>query len=190
MFPRALIGLLALAVAGSALADARQDLHTAYEHNLKVKSYRATMLDLTSNRQMSVVEFQAPDRYRVTAPGRPPSLMIGDSMYMDMHGKVMKIPLPRQMLGQYRNEAAMKDLEKGAPVESLGAGLVGKEPARKYRFRSAAGQPDSTSTVWVGVRSGNVLQVETSGKNAGRPFAMRVLYSDFNSPSIRIDPPR
>ena len=39
------------------------------------------------------------------------------------------------------------------------------------------------------MRSGNVLQVETSGKTAGKPFAMRMLYSDFNSPAIKINTP-
>jgi hypothetical protein len=48
---------------------------------------------------------------------------------------------------------------------------------------------NSISEVWVGLRSGLVLQVETSGKNAGRPFAMRATYSDFNSPAIRITAP-
>lgn len=48
----------------------------------------------------------------------------------------------------------------------------------------------STSMVWVGLRSGTVLQMDTAGKNAGRPFSMRVLYSDINSPAIRIAAPK
>ena len=51
--------------------------------------------------------------------------------------------------------------------------------------------PLITAPVWLrlAVRSGNVLQVETSGKAAGKPYAMRIMYSDFNSPSIKIDAP-
>ena len=46
-----LAALLAAGVApaGSA-ADPRQDLHKAFVHNLALKSYKATMTDLKSNR--------------------------------------------------------------------------------------------------------------------------------------------
>jgi outer membrane lipoprotein-sorting protein len=189
MFRRALVALLALGFAATAAADTRQELHAALTRNLALKSFKATMTDLTSNRTMSIVEFRAPDRYRVSPAGQPPSLIIGDTMYLQREGRFMKIPLPKQMLGQYRNEAAIKELEKGMSVESLGPGTVGTEPALKYRWLNS-GKQQSTSTAWIGVRSGLVLQVETSGKAAGRPFAMRVVYSDFNSPSIRIDPPK
>lgn len=190
MFRRALVALLAFTFTASAWADTRQELHSAFVHNLALKSFRATMVDLTSNRTVSTVEFQAPDRYRITAGGQPPSLIIGDTMYLQRaKGQFMKIPLPKQMLGQFRNEAAISDLEKGSSVESLGPGMVGAEVARKYRFTTSTDKQASTSTAWIGVRSGNVLQVETSGKNAGKPFAMRVLYSDFNSPTIKINTP-
>ena len=63
-------------------------------------------------------------------------------------------------------------------------------PARRYRFTSSTDKQTSNSLVWVGASTGLVLQVESSGKNAGRPFAMRVTYSDFNSPAIRIDAPK
>lgn len=190
MFRRTLAALLAFAFASCAWADARTELHTAFVHNLALKSFRAKMVDLGSNRAVSTIEFQAPDRFRVTLNGQPPSLLIGDTMYMNRNGRSMKIPMPKQMLGQYRNEAAIADLEKGSKVESLGPGMVGAEAARKYRFTTTSGQHAATSTAWVGVRSGNVLQLETSGKMAGKPYAMRVSYSDFNSPAIRISIPK
>lgn len=185
----ALTCLLSLSLAGAASADPRQELHQAFTRTQALKSFKATMHDISTDRTVSVVEFQAPDRYRVSAGGQPPSLIIGDAMYMNAGGRQMKVPLPKGSFGKFRNEEAMAELGKGATVEGLGAGLVGKEPARKYRFRSASGQQQSTSLVWVGVRSGNVLQVETSGKQGGKPFAMRVSYSDFNSPAIRIAAP-
>jgi len=189
MFRRALVALLAFAFATCAWADARKELHAAFVQSLALKSFRATMTDLASHRAMSTVEFQAPDRYRITANGQAPSLLIGNTMYVNRNGRFMKIPLPKPMLGQYRNEAAIAELEKGSKVESLGPGMVGAEAARKYRFTTTSGQQAATSTAWVGVRSGNVLQIETSGKVAGKPYAMRVGYSDFNSPAIRISAP-
>ena len=72
MIRRALVALLALAFAGVACADARQELHAAFARNVALKSFKATMVDLSSNKTVSVVEFQAPDRFRVTPTGMPP----------------------------------------------------------------------------------------------------------------------
>ena len=187
-----LAALLAAGVApaGSA-ADPRQDLHKAFVHNLALKSYKATMTDLKSNRTASTVEFQAPNRYRITMSGQAVSVIIDDVMYMTHDGKTMKVPLPKGTIGQFRNEATIAELEKGARVTSIGPGLVGKEPAVKYGFATAtaSGGDQANSTAWISARSGHVLMVETAGKHGGRDYAMRVVYSDFDSPLIRITAP-
>lgn len=183
-------GLLLAALAGPARADARKDLHDAFVRHQALKSYRAAMTDLRSGKAMSVFEYQAPDRFRITAPGRPASVIIGNTMTMNAGGRTMSMPLPKGMLDQYRNGQALADLEKGATVESLGPGTVGAQPARKYRFKTSVNKQQSSSDVWVGVASGVILQMETSGKHGGTPFAMRVAYSDLNSPAIRISAPK
>lgn len=190
MFRRTLVALLALSFAGAACADARQELHAAFVRNVALTSFKATMVDLSSNKTVSVVEFQAPDRFRVTPTGAPSSVIIGDTMYMNAGGQVMRVPMPKGKFTNLRNQDAMKELEKGTTVESTGMGRVGTQPARTYRFLSAKGKDQYTSTVWVGVASGQVLQLETSGKSAGKPFSMRMLYSDFNSPAIKVTPPK
>ncbi len=188
MFRRVFLALLAFAFATSAWADARDELHTAFLQNLELKSFRASMIELPGKKVVSTVDFVAPDRFRVTPSGQPASLIIGDTMYIQAGGRSMKIPLPKNMLGKYRNEAAIADLEKGATVEGLGAGMVGTQAARKYRF-TTSGENAVTSTAWVGVGNGHVLQIETSGKAAGKSYSMRILYSDFNSPAIKINTP-
>ena len=156
MSRRALATLLALSFAGAAFADARQELHAAFVRNVALKSFKATMIDLSSNKTVSVVEFQAPDRFRVTPTGAPSSVIIGDTMYMSLDGRTMKVPLPKGTFAKYRNEDAIKDLEKGTVVESRGVGRVGTQPARTFRFLSAKdkNKDQYTSTVWVGVASG------------------------------------
>ncbi len=176
------------ATAGAA-ADPRQELHKAFVQNLALKSYKATMTDLQSNRTASTVEFQAPNRYRITVPGQAVSVIIDDVMYMNHDGKTMRVPMPKGTIGQFRNEATIADLEKGARVTSIGPGLVGKEPAVKYGFATADGADQANSTAWISARSGHVLMVETAGKHGGRAYAMRVVYSDFDSPLIRITAP-
>jgi len=137
----------------------------------------------------SVVEFQAPDRYRVTSEGRPPSLIIGTTMYMDMDGKLMKIPMPglQAMLAQYRNPDVLKQLEAGTTVESLGNEIVNGQPAKKYHYTTT--QPHvSSNFIWIGA-NGSVIQLETSGTMAKKPFHTTIKYSLYNSPTIKISAP-
>src|SRR6187455_2924141 len=64
-------GLIALAFAGNAAADARSALHAGFMKNMSAKTYRATMTDLSTGKQVSTVEFQAPDRYRIKVADGP-----------------------------------------------------------------------------------------------------------------------
>jgi hypothetical protein len=60
---------------------------------MSAKTYRATMTDLATGKQFSTVEFQAPDRYRVSVGGGPTSVIAGGNMYMQVNGQTMKVPL-------------------------------------------------------------------------------------------------
>jgi hypothetical protein len=68
-------GLLALAFAGQAAADARADLHAAFQKNLSAKTYRATMTDLATGNQVTTEENHAPDRNRIHVSGGQTSLI-------------------------------------------------------------------------------------------------------------------
>ena len=189
MFRRLAAAALCLAFAGAALADARQDLHSAYLKMLTLKSYKATMVNMGSNKTFSVVEFQAPDRLRMTMEGRMTTILVGDTMYMTVNGRSMVMPMPKGTLSKYRNEDTLREIEKGAVVTSEGPGMVGSQPARKYRFKTVYNGHPSDSVAWVGVASGLVLQVETSSNQGGKAANMRITYSDFNNPTIRISKP-
>lgn len=181
-------GLLALAFAGNALADARSDLHAAFMKNMSAKSYRTVMTDLASGKTVSTVEFQAPDRYRIKVEGGPESVIAGGNMYMQVNGQSMKVPLQPGMLEKFRSDAAWKQMEKETLIQDGGLAPVGAEPARKFHWISSGKHP-STGDVWVGLKSGHVIQVETSEAGSKRG-AVRVRYSDFGSAAIQIAPPK
>ena len=177
-------GLLALAVAGPAAADARADLRAAFQKNMAAKSYRATMTDLGTGKQVSTVEFQAPDRYRIKAQGME-SVIAGGHMYMQVNGQPMKVPLQPGMVEKFRSDAAWKQMEQDTLIRDAGPATVGAEPARKFHWITS-GKHASTGDAWVSLKSGHVIQVETGESKKG---AVRVRYSDFNG-AIRIAPPK
>ena len=182
-------GLFALAFAGDALADARSELHAAFQKNMSARSYRAAMTDLATGKPFSTVEFQAPDRYRIKVAGGPESVIVGGNMYIAVDGKSMKVPLQAGMLEKFRSDAAWKQMEKDTLIQDGGAGTVGAEPARKFHWISSGKHP-STGDVWVSLKSGHVIQVETSEKAGSKRGAVRVRYSDFGSAAIKIAPPK
>lgn len=183
----ALLALLAVFPL-AASADPRQELHAAYRKMMALKAFKTTLVDLSTGKTAMTMEYQAPDRYRMTMPGQPPQLIIGDTMVMTMNGQTMRIPLPKGSLPKVRNEEGLRELERGSLVEAQGAGMVGGKPARIYRHTTQVDGKPAQTLVWVGVASGLPLQIETRGAKGGKD--MRLLYSDFDSAKIRIVAPK
>jgi hypothetical protein len=187
-------GLLALAAfslafAGPAAADARSDLRAAFKNNLAAKSYRATITDLATGKQVSSVEFQAPDRFRITPVGAPASVIADGKMHMQANGRAMSMPLPAGMLENLRSDSAWKQMDKDTLIRDAGLGAVAGEPARKYHWISS-GKNASTGDAWVSLKSGRVIQVETAAQPGSKAGAVRVRYTDFDSAAIRINAPK
>ena len=184
--------LLALALLGSlpAAATPKDEVNAAYTHFLAMKSFRAD-IDTTTGKfkAASSVEFVAPDRYRVTNPGQPASLIIGNTMYISMNGNQMKIPMPglKAMIAQYRNPDMLKELAGDAVVESLGNEVLNKQATKKYRYTMT--KPIASSNIMWVATNGDILQLDTSGTMNKKPFHTVIQYSLYNSPAIRIMSP-
>lgn len=172
-------------------AAPKDEVHAAYIRFLAMKSFKAT-ISATSDKYKSnsVVEFQAPDRYRITNEGKPSNLIIGGVMYMDMNGRMMKLPMPglKAMLAQYRNTDALKELEAGVLVEMTGSDIINKQATKKYRYTTTKPQV-SVNTVWIATASGNILQIEANGTLGKKPWHSLTQYSQYNSPAIQINAP-
>jgi outer membrane lipoprotein-sorting protein len=176
--------LIALAFAGHAAADARADLHAAFQKNLSARTYRATMTDMTTGKAFSTVEFQAPDRYRIQASGTT-SVIANGNMYLLVNGKSMTVPLQPGMLEKFRSDAAWQQMEQDTQIQDAGMGVVGTEPAHKFHWVNTGKHP-SSGDAWVGSKSGYVIQIVSLQSKKG---AVRVQYGDFNS-AISISPPK
>ncbi len=179
-----------LIVAFPALAAPKDEVHKVFVNFLAKTSFKAEINStLGKYKSKSVVEFQAPDRYRITTDGRPANLVIGGSMYMTLDGRLMKIPMPglQAMLAQYRNPSVLKELEASTMVESLGTETVNSQLAKKYRYTTS--QPQVSSNVlWVAA-NGDIIQLENSGTMGKKPFFTLIHYSQFNSTAIKISAP-
>lgn len=195
--------LLALAPTPARADEAKDELFKAWQAFLAVKSFRADIQMLEPMRSTTRLEFQAPDRYRVSLANGPTTVIIGDSGYMEIGGRTMKLPMAVDgIASQYRDESFLRELQADMTVEDLGTDSLDGEPVRKFRYvqdlaptaampgAPAAASGGKTSTVaWVSARTRLILKLDVSSGEGGKASRTEIRYSDFNSAAIRIQPP-
>lgn len=181
------LALLALLTAGTAWAGAREDVKAASQKMLSLRSYHVTMRHTGNGPMTTEADFVAPDRFRMKMP-MGTQVIVGDTMYMQMDGRTMKVPMPKGTLTQWRDPANLSRYESTMTVESLGTELLDGKPTKKYRVTNTQPQP-STSTMWIG-GNGYPLQIRVDGKLQGQASTTTIRYSRFNDPTIRVDPPK
>jgi hypothetical protein len=155
-----------------------------------LRSYHATMqMDGGPRGAMrNEVDFVAPDRFRMTMPGLGTQTIIGDTMYMSVDGRNMKVPLPAGTLTQWRDPARLDENAATMTVEAQGRDLIDGKPVRKYLVHNTRPQP-SDATMWIG-DDDLPLQIRVSGSAQGRTTTTTIRYSRLDDPSLRIDPPQ
>ena len=180
----------AIPTPAAVVADARAEVRAAMEKFLAARSFHATMRIKGGAQGMMIneMDFVAPDRYRITMPNVGTQTVIGDTMYMSMHGRTAKMPMPKGTLTQWRDPARMAQNEATMTVEALGADTVGTEPAKKYLIHHTQPQPIDV-LMWVG-DDGRPLQLEVSSTMQGSKVETSVRYSHCDDPSIVIDAPK
>ena len=185
------LAILVLALASPlACAAPKDELHDAFTKFLQAHSFRATATDMKKGEQISTMEFVAPDRYRVQPARGPQSVIVGDTMYMDMNGKLTPMPVPGvgKMVAQYRNQDFLHEVESGMTVQSAGDDTVDGEAAKVYTY-TVTKPVKSDAKTWISAKTGLPIQTESTGTFMGHTSTTRIRYSGFNDPSIKIDVP-
>ena len=179
---------LSLLAATAAWAGPKEDMKALSVKFLSLRSYHAVMQSDDKRMQKMEMDFVAPNRYRMNMP-MGTQYVIGDTMYMAIDGRTMKIPMPKGTVTQWReSDRAFREVEQ-MQVEALGSEIVNGKPARKYRMTRTEGKAPGTTLLWVGA-DGYPIKIETTGTAGKRATTMTVHYSRFNDPGIRIEPPK
>jgi len=182
-----IVSTSALLLIGSAHAGGKDEIKAAIGKFSAARSYHVSMRQSGQQAMTTEADFVAPDRFRMTMP-MGTQIIIGDTMYMDMQGRTMKVPMPKGTLTQWRDPANIAKYEATMAVKALGIELLDGKPAKKYRVSNTQPQP-STSTMWIG-GNGYPLQIKVDSKVMDKVVGTTIRYSRFNDPSIRIDPPK
>lgn len=155
---------------------------------LEVKSYRAQMIDVPTGKTTATLEYVAPDRFRISMAGGPQQVFIGRTAYFTLNGKTTKTDLAENMpTPRESSEKALQTLDT-AQVTAAGEDTIGGEPADVYL--AVMTQPAGESKTWVSKRTGLPLQSETKASAAGITMHNRLVYTDYDDASIKIEPPQ
>lgn len=166
--------------------DARGEVAMSMRKFWDLRSYHAAMHLEGSPRGPidNAVDFVAPDRYRMEAAGRGAQVIIGDTMYLDINGRAMQVPLPEGTITQWRDPAKLADAQTEMQVDAQGSDAVDGQPAKKYLVRVAKPKP-AEITLWIG-DGGLPLQIVSHN-----PLGQATIrYSRFDDPAIVIEPPK
>jgi outer membrane lipoprotein-sorting protein len=179
---------LSLFAAVAAWAGPKEDMKALSVKFLALRSYHVVIENSDKRVPKMEMDFVAPDRYRMQMP-MGTQIVIGDTMYMTIDGRAMKIPMPKGTTTQWReSDRAFREVDR-MQIEELGTELVEGKPTKKYRMVQTAHSPATTSLIWVGA-NGYPVKMETTGTAGKRTSTVTVRYSRFNDPSIRIDIPK
>lgn len=175
-------------VAPAALAGPKEDMKALSVKFLAARSYHVVMENSDKRVPKMEMDFVAPNRYRMSMP-MGTQYVIGDTMYMTIDGRTMRIPMPKGTMTQWReSDRAFREVDQ-MQIEDLGAAVLDGKPTHKYRMTQTTHTPATTSLIWVGA-NGYPVRMETSGTAGKRPSTVTVTYSRFNDASIRIEPPK
>lgn len=177
-------GAAALLFAATATASPRDDVTRAVAKLADASSY-VIHIDAPQSGAAGQIEMQhvAPDRYRMMIPGAPAQTIIGNQVYMEMGGRVMRVPLPAGTLDQMRDQAHIRETQDNARIEAAGSDVLDGTPANKYRIIHPD-QPGTEVMLWVD-SNGWPRQMQVDGGEGSA--TMR--YSRFNDPSLTIQAP-
>lgn len=169
-----------LAVPRSALADACGDLQNVQVAFRSAKSYHVE--EHFSNGKTVVVEYSAPDRWRIQNSPTTTNLVIGNNVYAVSNGQTSKIPfggfIMRKMI-EHGEFSVDKDIQRSA--QDLGTQTLNGETVHVYSYASHG----NSATMYV---SPDMLPVQVVVKDKEGKEVTTNVYSKYNQP-ISIDAP-
>ena len=133
------------------------------------------------------IDFVAPDRYRMEMP-MGTQVIIGDTMYMHVQGRTMKVPMPKGTLSQWRDPARLAEAEEGMTVQAQGSDTI--DGMRDAEIPGAPREAAADRRDDVDQGDDLPVQIQVNSLVKGKTVTSTIRYSRFDDPTIKVDPPQ
>ena len=176
----------------------------AMRAQLDAKSYRANVTSSTADGMSSkmLIEYVAPDRYRMTTEGQGGEagkgykleyVIVGGVTYIkDSNSGWMKSPIDANaIIKGFRDPKMLDELAKTADVKLVGPDMLDGAPMLVYQYtqNNPMGMKlKSTAKTWVSVADGMPRKTETDSEFNGKKAKTFITVSDYNA-DIKIESP-
>jgi hypothetical protein len=176
----------AAAAAIAAAASPRDAVIAAMHRMVAARSYHADM-HLESGKagtRDTTLDFVAPDRFRMAMAGMGTQYIIGNTMYLDVHGRRIQAPAPAATLQQWRDPGRLAGIEATMTVDDQGSERIDGAAVHKYLVRNDKPTPVEM-TLWVD-DAGLPRQLATHTAIG----SVTTRYSRFDDPTLAVEPPK
>lgn len=176
----------------------------AVRAQLDAKSYRANVTSTTGNGASTkmLIEYSAPDRYRMTVEGaggeagqgfKMEYVIVGGATYVKTpNSGWVKSPIDASaMIKSFRDPKMLDELTKTADVKLVGADSLDGAPMLVYQYTQdnpMGMKLKTTSKTWLSVADGLPRKTESEGEFNGAKTKMLMTMSDYNA-DIKIESP-
>jgi hypothetical protein len=171
----------------------REELVKSSKKFVEQKQFRANIKGVggEEDEKIMVMEYVAPDRYRLKDGKTMDAIVIGKDFYMNINGKWQKAPGGDAdgKMPTMRDMFTEEGLKSMKDVEYVGEETVGGKTARVYRYKSAniKDMPAFDAKIWIGKDSELPLQIQIDeGENKE---VEKVLITYDYDPNIKIEVP-
>lgn len=170
------------AIPAAAVSPAQAALEASQRFG-QLRSFQAH-LQLRGPRTVEAgMTFVAPDRYRLETEAGAQTIING-TFFLQQAGEVRQVPVPPELLAQWRSPIPADTAAAELQVEDLGAETVAGQATRKYRVRHASAAPDGM-LYWINA-AGLPVRIERQGQSNGQPFQATVTYTRFDDPALKV----
>ena len=176
----------------------------AVRAQLDAKSYRAHVTSSPANGASThmLIEYSAPDRYRMTVEGpggeagkgfKMEYVIVGGATYVKTpNSGWVKSPVDAsEMIKSFRDPKMLDELTKAADVKLVGPDTLDGAPMLVYQYTqdNPMGMKfKSTAKTWLSVADGLPRKTESEGEFNGQKTKTLVVISDYNA-DIKIESP-
>lgn len=169
---------------------AKDAVITAIAKLKELRSYRMTFThnDGPAGPHSSMLEYVAPDRYRMEATGAPSRIVIGDVLYTTNEAGTKAGAVPADSIATWRDPDGFIAAGNDFTAEKGAQRFVFSVPATGYKLHVTK-PVASNMNLWIGPK-GLPIKLERQGQIGDKLVTTVIKYSHFDSAEIKIDQPK
>jgi outer membrane lipoprotein-sorting protein len=193
-FTTAALTTAALALPGGAAAaldektDPKQALLDAYHGVVKLKSYRIISTTTAKTTSTTVLEYQAPDHFRMVTDRAETVVTPGATYVKYKGGRWAMAPVDvSELIARFREPKELKEIETSQDFRLLGPETVNGTPTLVYQYVTVVDGQRTVSKAWLMAGRGLPVKKESTSEYASEKVSS-VLDYDYDR-DITIDPP-